>query len=108
MDTSQRDPTPATTKSILVAMDTKKREIAMSMEKPNPTSPKWSSTFKMIVGLTVAGLIMAMLIYFRSIIGPLILAFILIYLLHPIAAFLNTHTRLSWRASVNVIYIILC
>ena len=88
-------------------MDTKKREIAMSMEKPNPTSPKWSSTFKMIVGLTVAGLIMAMLIYFRSIIGPLILAFILIYLLHPLAAFLNSRTRLSWRVSVNVIYIIL-
>ena len=37
----------------------------------------------------------------------MILAFILIYLLHPMAAFLNSHTRLSWRASVNVIYIIL-
>jgi predicted PurR-regulated permease PerM len=88
-------------------MDTKKREIAMSVEKPNPTSPRWSSTFKMVVGLTVAGLLLAMLIYFRSIIGPLILAFILIYLLHPLSAFLNSHTRLSWRASVNVIYIIL-
>ena len=79
----------------------------MSMEKPKPASPKWGSTFKMVVGLTGAALDLAMLIYFRSIIGPLILAFILIYLLHPIAAFLNTHTRLSWRASVNVIYIIL-
>jgi predicted PurR-regulated permease PerM len=29
---------------------------------------------------------------------------VLIYLLHPLAAFLNTHSRLSWRASVNVIY----
>ena len=77
------------------------------MEKPKPASPKWGSTFKMVVGLTGAALVLAMLIYFRSIIGPLILAFILIYLLHPIAAFLNTHTRLSWRASVNVIYIIL-
>ncbi len=79
----------------------------MSVEKPNPSSPKWSSTFKMVVGLTIAGLILAMLIYFRSIIGPLILAFILIYLLHPLAAFLNTHSKLSWRASVNIIYIIL-
>jgi predicted PurR-regulated permease PerM len=90
-----------------VATGTKKREIAMSVEKTNPSSPKWSSTFKTVVGLTIAGLFMALLIYFRSIIGPLILAFILIYLLHPLAAFLNTHTRLSWRASVNVIYIIL-
>src|SRR4030043_302358 len=78
----------------------------MSMEIPNPNSPRWSSTFKMIVGLTTAALIMAMLIYFRSIIGPLLLAFILVYLLHPLAARLSTHTRLSWRASVNIIYLI--
>jgi predicted PurR-regulated permease PerM len=79
----------------------------MSVEKPKSSSPRWNSTFKMIIGLTTAAVIIAMLIYFRSIIGPLILAFILIYLLHPLAAFLNSHTRLSWRASVNIIYIIL-
>ncbi|HEX9091218.1 MAG TPA: AI-2E family transporter, partial [Anaerolineales bacterium] len=60
----------------------------------------------MIVGLTTAGLLLALLIYFRSIIGPLILAFILVYLLHPLAVLLNTHTRLSWRASVNIIYVV--
>ena len=65
----------------------------MSVEKPNPASPKWGSTFKMVIGLIVAGLIIAMLIYFRSIIGPLILAFILVYLLHPVAALLDTHTQ---------------
>ncbi len=79
----------------------------MSTQKSHPTSPKWNSTIKTIIGLTTAGLIIITLIYFRSIIGPLILAFILIYLLHPVAAFLNNHTRLSWRASVNLIYIIL-
>src|SRR4030043_1689244 len=79
----------------------------MSMEIPNPNSPRWSSTFKMIVGLTTAALIMAMLIYFRSIIGPLLLAFILVYLLHPLAALLNIHTKLSWRASSNIIFILL-
>ncbi len=79
----------------------------MSVEKPNSASPKWGSTFKMLIELIIAGLIIAMLIYFRSIIGPLILAFILVYLLHPVAASLDTHTRLSWRASVNIIYVIL-
>jgi len=78
----------------------------MSLEKTSPNSPKWNSTIKIIVGLTAAGLLIAMLIYFRSIIGPLLLAFILVYLLHPVAAFLNTHTRFSWRASTNIIYII--
>jgi predicted PurR-regulated permease PerM len=79
----------------------------MSVEKPNPSSPRWNSTFKMIIGFTAAALLIALLIYIRSIIGPLILAFILIYLLHPLAAFLNSHTRLSWRAAVNIIYILL-
>ena len=79
----------------------------MSVEKTSPNSPKWNSTFKMIIGLTVAGLLVAMLIYFRSIIGPLLLAFILVYLLHPVSSLLNTHTKLSWRASTNVIYLIL-
>ena len=79
----------------------------MSVEKTNPNSPKWNSTFKMIIGLSVTGLLIAMLINFRSIIGPLLLAFILVYLLHPVSAFVNTHTKLSWRASTNIIYLIL-
>jgi len=79
----------------------------VSLEESQPKSPKWSSTLKMIVGLTFAGLVVAMLIYFRSIIGPLLIAFILVYLLHPLASFLNTHARLSWRASTNIIYIFL-
>lgn len=79
----------------------------MSTENAKQRSPKWSSTLKTAVGITIAGLLLALLIYFRSIIGPLILAFILIYLLHPLAALLTNHTRLSWRASVNIIYVVL-
>jgi predicted PurR-regulated permease PerM len=90
-----------------VAANPEEREIAVSAENPNHSSPKWGSTFKMVVGLIVAGLLLAMLIYFRSIIGPLILAFILVYLLHPVAASLSTHTRLSWRISVSIIYVFL-
>lgn len=78
----------------------------MSTENAKQRSPKWSSTLKTAVGITIAGLLLALLIYFRSIIGPLILAFILIYLLHPLAALLTNHTRLSWRASVNIIYVL--
>lgn len=79
----------------------------MSVNKPQLNSPKWSSTLKLIVGLTFAGLLMALLIYFRQIIGPLLLAFILVYLLHPLAALLNTHTKLSWRASSSIVFIFL-
>jgi predicted PurR-regulated permease PerM len=60
-----------------------------------------------VIGLTIAAFVVAMLIYFSSIIGTLHLAFILVYLLHPVAAYFNNHTRLSWRASVNIIYLFL-
>lgn len=79
----------------------------MSVDKTNPSSPKWTSTIKIVIGLSVVGLLLALLINFRSIIGPLLIAFILVYLLHPLASFLNTRTRLSWRASTNIIYIVL-
>lgn len=71
------------------------------------SSPRWSSTTKLVIGLTFAALVAAMLIYFRSFIGPLLLAFILTYLLHPLADRLGSKTHLSWRSSVNIIFIVL-
>jgi predicted PurR-regulated permease PerM len=61
---------------------------------------------KMLIGLTVIAMIAALLIQFRTIIGPLILAFILTYLLHPVAAFLSRVTHLSWRGVVSFIYLL--
>jgi predicted PurR-regulated permease PerM len=46
----------------------------------------------------------ALFVYFRTIIGPLLVAFILSYLFQPIAARLTASLRLSWRMSVNLIY----
>jgi predicted PurR-regulated permease PerM len=104
METGIYNPAAPSTQDLLVAKNSEKGEGLMSQDKPPLGSPKWSSSLKMVIGLVITGLILALLISFRYIIGPLILAFILIYLLHPLAAFLNTHSRLSWRASVNVIY----
>lgn len=61
----------------------------------------------MVVGLTIVAIIAALIIQFRNIIGPLILAFILAYLLHPVAGLLTRTTNLAWRASVNLIYLLL-
>lgn len=61
----------------------------------------------MVVGLTFAAIVAAMIIYFRSIIAPLLLAFILSYLLHPLANRLSSIRGLSWQMSVNIIFIIL-
>jgi len=72
---------------------------------PDSASPKWASTTKLVVGLTLVALVAAALFYFRSIIGPLILAIILAFLFHPVAAWYSKTFKMSWKASVNIIYL---
>lgn len=79
----------------------------MSDLPPTSESPKWDSTTKMVVALTVVALVSALLIYFRSIIGPLILAFIISFLLHPVVAWSCKVFRISWKVSVNLLYLLL-
>jgi len=70
-------------------------------------SPEWSSTTKLVVGLTFVAIMAALLARFQSLLGPLVLAFMLTYLLHPLVDSLSTSTRLSWRMSVNLVFIVL-
>ena len=79
----------------------------MSLSQTPDTSPKWSSTTKLVVGLSFIAIVIALLYQFRTIIGPILLAFILAYLLNPLIARISRATRLSWRMSVNVIYLIM-
>jgi predicted PurR-regulated permease PerM len=73
---------------------------------PRITSPKWGSTTKLIIGLTFVAIVAALLIYFRSIIGPLILAFVIAYLLHPVAKKLGSLIHVPYRTAVNLIYLL--
>ena len=79
------------------------------MTSPESTnqSPPWGANVKLILGLTFVAIAAAFMIRFHSIIPPLLLTFVLTYLLHPLAARLNNATHLSWRMSVNVIFIVL-
>lgn len=52
-------------------------------------------------------IVAALVISFRNIIGPLLLAFILAYLLHPLASRISRAAKLSWRLSVSLIYLVL-
>jgi predicted PurR-regulated permease PerM len=72
-----------------------------------PESPPWGPTIKMAVGLVFAAIIFGLLIYLRSIVGPLILAFILTYLIHPIALAFKNAFNLPWRTSVTLIYLVI-
>ncbi len=78
----------------------------MNDTTPEPSSPAWSPTTKMVIGLTVVAIVAALLIQFRTIIGPLILAFMLAYVLYPVASRLSTGVNIPWKTAVNLIYLL--
>ena len=68
-----------------------------------PPSPTWSPTVKVIV-VVVAMLIMVVVAWrFQSLIGQLVVAAIVAYLLHPLITMLDERTPLLKRSSVVVI-----
>jgi predicted PurR-regulated permease PerM len=77
-----------------------------SKEKQSISSPRWNATTKLVVALTFVALVATLIASFRSLIGPLLLAFIMVYLLHPVANFLHLKFKISWKFSVNLIYFV--
>ena len=70
-------------------------------------SPPWGGNIKIVVGITLVGIVAAFLIKFQNLIAPLLLTFILTYLLHPAVSALKRLTKISWRMSVNIVYLVL-
>lgn len=70
-------------------------------------SPRWGGTTKLVVAFTFVAVIAGLLITFRALLGPLLLSFILVYLLYPVASFLSARLKLPWRVSVSLIYLLL-
>ncbi len=62
---------------------------------------------KLVIALTFVAILAGVLIRFQSIIAPLLMAFILSYLLYPLASALTRKLHFSWRAAVGSIYILL-
>lgn len=76
------------------------------MSETNPSnSPRWSAITKLVVSLTVVVILGALLIKFQNLIAPILMAFVIAYLLHPLASLLTRKTRLSWKVWVNIIYV---
>jgi predicted PurR-regulated permease PerM len=71
------------------------------------SSPKWGATTKLVVALTVVAIAAGLFVQFHVIIGPLLMAFVLAYLLHPVADLLQRVLRLSWQLTVGLIYLFL-
>jgi predicted PurR-regulated permease PerM len=77
------------------------------MEKNQlPSSPRWGYITKLVVTLTLVVVVGALLVRFKFIIGPVLMAFVLAYLLLPLAALMSKKTPISWGVSVNIIYLV--
>ena len=74
-------------------------------EPPARTSQRWGSTTKLVVALTMVAMVAALLIQFRYVLSPFLIALVLAYLFQPVADLVQ-RTGLSWRASVSVIYVV--
>ncbi|MEA3349077.1 MAG: AI-2E family transporter [Chloroflexota bacterium] len=79
----------------------------MTSTDENQKSPLWGNNIKIVVGLTLVAIVAGFLYKFKGIVAPLILAFVLTYLLHPVVDYLSGRTRLSWRMSVNIVFLVL-
>lgn len=76
-------------------------------QAPASTSPSWGSTTKLVVAFTIVAVIAGLIIQFRGIIAPLLMALVLAYLLNPVAGFLQRHLHISWPLAVGFIYFLL-
>jgi len=76
-------------------------------ERLGSESPKWPLSLKVIVGVSYLLIVSGLLIRFRHLIGPLLLALILAYLFHPVVRFLSTRLHLPWRLTVGLLYLLL-
>lgn len=70
-------------------------------------SPRWSSTTKLLVGLAMFGVAAFLLYRFSNLIVPLLMIFIVTYLLHPLTSALARGLHLPWKLAVNIVYLLI-
>jgi predicted PurR-regulated permease PerM len=73
---------------------------------PHTSTPAWSSTTKLVVALTIVAITAALIIRFKFIISPLLIALVLSYLFYPLASFLQRRLRFSWNVAVAIIFLL--
>lgn len=76
------------------------------IDRPVTASPRWSRNTKLIITLILVVIAGAFILRFHTLLGPVLFAFILAYLLHPVASFLDKKLLHSWRNSVSILYLV--
>ena len=77
------------------------------MEERPVKSPYWTSTTKLLVGLVTIGIVAFLLARFQSLLPPLLIIFVIAYLFHPLTALIANGLGISWKAAVNILYLII-
>ncbi len=68
-------------------------------------SPKWHNTTKALVAISLLALVAALLIRFRVVLGMLVFAAIVAFVITPIARWLQKKARFSWKAAANITFL---
>ena len=77
------------------------------IENQNDSSPRWGMAMKLVVALTIVTILVALVIRFRTIIGPLLLSVILSYLLYPIATWMVNRLKMKWSLAVSLLFFLI-
>ena len=77
------------------------------MEEKAAGSPHWGTNTKLLVGLVIIGIIAFLLYRFASLISPLLMIFIIAYLFHPLTTLIANGLNISWKAAVNILYLVI-
>ncbi len=76
-------------------------------DSQNTSSPRWSGTAKLVVALLSALIVIYLLYRFKGYLAPLLLSFLLAYLFHPLASYLNRRFKIPWRVVSTLIFLVL-
>jgi len=77
------------------------------MSQTSAPSPQWTSTTKLLIGLVIVGIVAFLLYRFSNLITPLLMIFVLAYLFHPLTTAISRSLHISWRAAVNLLYLVI-
>lgn len=76
-------------------------------EASTNSSPKWNNMTKLVVSLVFLVIAGALIVKFKYLIGPLMLAFVISYLIYPLAQRIQSKTKIPWKLAVTILYILL-
>jgi predicted PurR-regulated permease PerM len=77
------------------------------MTQKSTASPRWNPTTKLLTGRVILGIFTFLLYRFSNLIGPLLMIFIITYLLHPLSSMISRNLRIPWKVSVTILFILL-